>query len=79
MVRGTIKFVCDDCGCKFIAPDIRFMESDLSTPQQCPNCGKHRTRPKSFLGLNRWLYEKIWDNDSGENMGNDYDDDTNND
>ena len=62
MVRGTSKFVCEDCGHKFIAPDIKFMDSALAAPQRCPVCRNMRTRPTFFLGLNRWLYEKIWDN-----------------
>lgn len=49
MVRGIIKFVCNDCGNKFKAPDIEWNATVYSVPQPCPKCGGMHTKPASEL------------------------------
>ena len=61
MVRGKSKFICDDCGHRFVADDVKFMDSTLTEPQQCPVCKSMHTRPPYPFGLNKWIYEKIWE------------------
>lgn len=49
MYRGIIKFVCNDCGNKFKAPDIEWNATVYSVPQPCPKCGGMHTKPASEL------------------------------
>lgn len=59
MIRGTKLFKCNKCGNKFLAPDIEFQATILTTPQRCPKCESIRTSPwLSFW--NKKAYEKIW-------------------
>ncbi len=68
MVRGTTFFICDECGKKFLAPDIEYMATVYSAPQKCPKCGSWHTMPigiGSLLGKmnpDRAFYKKIWEN-----------------
>ena len=39
MLRGTLIFICDNCGHKFKALDIEYNCTTLSAPQKCPKCG----------------------------------------
>lgn len=61
MLRGFIKFKCDKCGHKFMAPDIEYMASTLSQPQQCPHCKSFHTYPYRHLLSTPGLYRKIWE------------------
>ncbi len=68
MVRGTAIFICDECGKKFVAPDVEYMATVYSAPQFCPQCGSLHTMPAgigSLLGKmnpKRAIYKKIWKN-----------------
>ena len=44
-----------------MADDIKFMDSNLTEPQQCPACRSMHTRPPYPFRLNKWIYEKIWE------------------
>jgi rubrerythrin len=61
MVRGRILFICRECEHKFMAADIEYLCTSLSTPQRCPQCQSIRTRPVSLFGkiVNK-KYEPIW-------------------
>ena len=64
MYRGIIKFVCNDCGNKFKAPDIEWLATIYSVPQPCPKCGGMHTRPDrclNILGLSDYfIYKRLW-------------------
>ena len=64
MVRVIIKFVCNDCGNKFKAPDIEWLATIYSVPQPCPKCGGMHTRPDrclNILGLSDYfIYKRLW-------------------
>lgn len=60
MLRGMIKFKCDACGHKFVAPDIEYMASAFSTPQPCPQCQSRHTYPARGLFASAGPYRKIW-------------------
>ncbi len=51
MYRGIIKFVCNDCGNKFKAPDIEWNATVYSVPQPCPKCGGMHTKPARFFNF----------------------------
>ena len=40
------KFICDVCGHKFLAPDIKWQGTPYSQPMPCPRCG---SRPASTM------------------------------
>ena len=40
------KFICDVCGHKFLAPDIKWQGTPYSQPLPCPRCG---SRPASTM------------------------------
>ena len=59
MYRGIIKFVCNDCGNKFKAPDIEWLATIYSVPQPCPNTRPDRSL--NFLGLlDYFTYKRLW-------------------
>lgn len=61
MLRGTTKFVCDNCGNKFVSLDVEYMATTLSAPIKCPQCGSYHTMPGGiFSRLQKPLYVKIW-------------------
>ena len=64
MYRGIIKFVCNDCGNKFKAPDIEWGATIYSVPQPCPKCGGMHTRPDRSLNflvlLDYFTYKRLW-------------------
>ena len=64
MYRGIIKFVCNDCGNKFKAPDIEFNATFYSVPQPCTKCGGMHTKPArffNFLSLSEnFIYKLLW-------------------
>lgn len=64
MYRGIIKFVCNDCGNKFKAPDIEWGATIYSVPQPCPKCGGMHTKPAwffNFLSLpENFTYKRLW-------------------
>ena len=61
MMRGTTTFVCTECKRKFKAPDIEYLCTALSVPQECPHCQSLRTRPVSILGkMQNKMYEPVW-------------------
>lgn len=64
MYRGIIKFVCNDCGNKFKAPDIEWEATIYSIPQPCPKCGGMHTRPVRFFNflslLDYFTYKRLW-------------------
>jgi hypothetical protein len=37
MLLGYTIFTCDDCGKRFVAPNIEYLATALSMPMQCPN------------------------------------------
>ena len=64
MIRGKIKFKCDDCGHVFEALDIEWQATVYSTPMPCPMCGSRHTMPKSLFGFvykraYRWIWEEM--------------------
>ncbi len=63
MVRGIIKFVCNDCGNKFKAPDIEWNATVYSVPQPCPKCGGMHTKPARFFNflslLENFTYKRL--------------------
>lgn len=61
MVRGKILFKCTKCGNRFMALDIEYCATSLSTPQMCPECGSMRTRPSRIVGGSDSAYKDIWD------------------
>ena len=60
MYRGTIKFVCNDCGNKFKAPDIEWLATIYSVPQPCPKCGGMHTRPDRCFKSDYFIYKCLW-------------------
>lgn len=64
MYRGIIKFVCNDCGNKFKAPDIEWNATGYSVPQPCPKCGGMHTKPARFFNflslLENFTYKRLW-------------------
>ena len=52
MVRYVGKYVCKDCGYKFIGMDMEWNCTAASYPVRCPNCGSPRTAPlySSLIG-----------------------------
>lgn len=63
MIRGTIPFRCSECGKRFMALDIEWNATVLSTPQQCPKCSSLHTRPWSLLPafVMNAQYRPIWE------------------
>lgn len=61
MFRGFTTFTCDNCGNKFRGMDTEYAATVYTTPKRCPNCGSIHTYPKSFFGLNKVIYKKIWE------------------
>lgn len=61
MLRGTIKFKCDECGSVFSGPDVEWRCSVLTTPVKC-KCGSVHTYPHRVgLGIfEKGQYRKIW-------------------
>lgn len=59
MLRGITKFVCDDCGHKFIGMDCEFLASILTALAKCPKCGSWHTMPAGWFG-DKSLYSRIW-------------------
>lgn len=61
MIRGMIKFKCDDCGEVFEGLDAEWRATSLTAPVKC-KCGSCHTYPyKMGAGvLNKVLYRKIW-------------------
>ena len=43
MLRGLYKYVCKDCGHKFIGADIELNATAVSVPVKCPKCGSVNT------------------------------------
>lgn len=43
MLRGLYKYVCKDCGHKFIGADIELNANAASFPVKCPKCGSINT------------------------------------
>lgn len=66
MMRGFTKFVCDECGHKFKAPDIEYQCTAYSCPVICPECGSRHTMPCGMPGglfgecRDKAAYKKIW-------------------
>ena len=69
MLRGLYKYVCKDCGHKFIGADIELNATAASVPVKCPKCGSMHTYPSSYniafplgglFGLKKSFYRKIW-------------------
>ena len=64
MLRGTLIFICDNCGHNFKALDIEYNCTTLSAPQKCPKCGSYHTMPMEadddFNLFDRTIYEDIW-------------------
>ena len=64
MYRGIIKFVGNDCGHKFKAPDIEWGATNYSVTHPCTKCGGMHTRPDrslNFLGLlDYFTYKRLW-------------------
>ena len=54
MLRGLYKYVCKDCGHKFIGADIELNATAASVPVKCTKCGSVYT---SSTGLPYPLYE----------------------
>ena len=61
MIRGRTFFKCTKCGKRFMAPDIEYCATVLTTPQKCPECGSMRTRPSRIVGGSDYAYKYIWD------------------
>lgn len=61
MIRGIITFKCDECGERFKAPDIEYMATTFSVPQQCPKCSSYHTMPTGTF-LSKSVYKMIWEN-----------------
>lgn len=59
MYRGTTTFTCDNCGNRFLAPDIEWNMTIFSVPQPCPKCGSLHTY-QGVLPWNKWIYNKIF-------------------
>lgn len=57
MIRGTTLFKCDK---RFMALDIEYCATSLSTPQMCPECSSMRTRPSRIVGGSDSVYKHIW-------------------
>lgn len=64
MVRGIIKFVCNDCENKFKAPDIEWNATVYNVPQPCPKCGGMDTKTARFFNflslLENFTYKRLW-------------------
>lgn len=61
------KFICDVCGHKFLAPDIKWQGTPYSQPMPCPRCGSCHTMPKSFFSfIDKFIYKKIWEDNDNE-------------
>ena len=60
MLRGVCTFVCDDCGHRFKGMDCEWMATAYTAPVKCPKCGGWHTYPPGFLGLNKYVYRRIW-------------------
>ena len=43
MLRGLYKYVCKDCGHKFIGADIELNATAAYGPVKCPKCGSINT------------------------------------
>ena len=43
MIRGLYKYVCKDCGHKFIDADVELLATAASMPVKCPKCGSINT------------------------------------
>lgn len=63
MIRGKMLFRCSKCKKIFVAPDMEYCASILSTPMPCPRCGSIRTMPLyAYLNpFNISIYKKIWE------------------
>jgi len=61
MIRGIITFKCDECGECFKAPDVEYMATTFSSPQQCPKCKSYHTMPKGAI-FGKSVYKMIWEN-----------------
>ncbi len=64
MHLGSTIFTCDDCGKRFVAPNIEYLATALSMPMQCPKCGSMHTMPgimSGVLNFRRSIYQKIWE------------------
>lgn len=57
MLRGICVFKCDECGKRFVVPDIELGATILSAPAKCPQCSSMHTRP---LFSSKKQYEEIW-------------------
>ena len=60
MINGTTLFKCTECGNRFMALDIEYGATALSTPQKCPKCGNMHTRPSRLVGGSDSQYKEIW-------------------
>ena len=60
MFRGVCTFVCDDCGHRLKGMDCEWMATAYTAPVKCPKCGGWHTYPPGFLGLNKYVYRRIW-------------------
>ena len=63
MLLGSTIFTCDDCGKRFVSPNIEYLATALSMPMQCPKFGSIHTMPGIMSGLlnfRRSIYQKIW-------------------
>ena len=69
MLRGITTFVCDDCGHKFKGMDCEWGATIYTYPVRCPNCGSMHTCPPGFLGLNKYVYRKLWKSLDKEKLG----------
>ena len=61
MIHGITLFKCTECGKHFMALDIEWNATALSTPQKCPKCSSMRTRPSRLFGGSDSAYKDIWD------------------
>lgn len=59
MLRGWSKFVCNECGHKFVGMDLEYQCTALSAPLKCPACGSWHTRP-AWSWWQKWVYKEIW-------------------
>lgn len=62
MLRGKSKFICKDCGCRFVGFDVEWLATAETYPEQCPNCGSMNTAP-SPNSLRDILFKKVTVND----------------
>ena len=68
MIRGYMKFRCDDCNNPFRALDIEYGATAMSVPMPCPNCNSRHTYPHSWhilgfypLGNRPEVHKRIWE------------------